>query len=726
MEPRYRLRIYLLTALVLAGCGVLLARLYEFQIEKRDDFRKLVPGNRTVTVREPGIRGVIKDRNGIELARNQRKYEITFNLAEIHQAYRLQAEKDLKRETVVSEKGMPRKKLETDIVKIVNQRIIPALDKLGLAVNYNATHLRVHYITHGGLVPFSYRTDVDYDQFARFAEHSLELPGVYLNLKPRREYPYQALCGHMLGFVRPWDPKDIPEEDVRKFNHYIGDERGVAGLERTLNDYLRGRPGEKRILKNDKGRVLGLLPDYTMPGAGSEVTLTIDAPVQYLVSNVLRRAGTAAAVVMDVRTGEILAMASVPDYDPNDFIPPISAERQKQYDENPYNPLLNISICAFLPGSTFKIPTALTGALHGFANRTYVCTGGVNYNRRVQCWIERQSGGRHGPLDLSKATQHSCNPYFMLMGNNIGAKGMLDGFNMLGFGQKTGIPLPGEEPGIVIGDRTWQELPQRVGKRPAPVDIGYLSIGQAESMATPLQLCAVTACVANGGRYYEPRLVKKIVTGNGETLEYPPKVKVDLLKEGVKPADIERIRKGMWMAVNQGGTAGRTKLPNHEVAAKTGTAQLGTVIKNGKQYSRNNAWTVAFAPYDEPRYAVCVLVREGKSGGKVATPLVNLILSGLFARDEGKRLPLHPLDIAPGSLDPIEEIELPKDILATLDLTDEPEETGDEAAEALEASGITPVEPTDTQLLIITPKPVLTPEIDEEGTVVPRARAVEE
>lgn len=724
MEPRYRLRIYLLTALVLAGCGALVARLYEFQIERRDEFQKLVPGDRTVTVREPGIRGTIQDRNGIELARNQRKYEITFNLAEIHQAYRLQAEEDPKRDTVGSEKGMPRAKTESDIVKIVNDRIIPPLAKLGLAANYSATKLRVHYLTHGGLVPFSYRTDVDYDQFARFAEHSLELPGVYLNVQPQREYPYQALCSHMLGYVQPWDQKDIPEDAARRFHHYVGDERGVMGLEATLNDILRGPAGEKKILKNEKGKVLGLI-DYIKPGTGAEVTLTIDASVQHLVSTVLRRAGTAAAVVMDVRTGEILAMASVPDYNPNDFIPSISSARKKEYDDNIHHPFIDRAINAFQPGSTFKVPTAIAGAMRGLAGRSYVCSGGVNFGtQRVRCWIA-QKGGSHGGLDLAKAIQQSCNPYFMLMANNVGTKGMVDSFHMLGFGRPTGIPLPGEKAGIVIGSQDWQN--RFPNERPSPVNNAFLSIGQGQSMATPLQLCALTACVANGGRYYEPRLVKKAVGANGEIfVEDKPRLKVDLLKEGAKPADIERIREGMRMAVNQpGGTAGRTKLPDHVVAAKTGTAQAEIAVVNGRKYQRHNAWTIAFAPYDEPRYAVCVLVREGKSGGKVATPLVNLILSGLFARDEGKRLPLHPLDPAAGALDAIEEIELPKDVLAELDLTDEPEETGDEAAEAIEASGIVPVDPTDTQPQI-TPKAVLTPEIDEEGTVVPRARTVEE
>src|SRR5690606_10037463 len=162
------------------------------------------------------------------------------------------------------------------------------------------------------------------------------------------------------------------------------------------------------------------------------------------------------------------------------------------------------------------------------------------------------------------------------------------------------------------GSQDWQN--RFPNERPSPVNNAFLSIGQGQSMATPLQLCALTACVANGGRYYAPRLVKKAVGANGETfVEDKPRLTVDPLKEGAKPADIERIREGMRMAVNQpGGTAGRTKLPDHVVAAKTGTAQAEIAVVNGRKYQRHNAWTIAFAPYDEPRYAVCVLVREGK------------------------------------------------------------------------------------------------------------------
>ncbi|MCW1914269.1 penicillin-binding transpeptidase domain-containing protein [Luteolibacter sp. GHJ8] len=727
IEPRYRLRVYLLTALVLGGFGVLLGRLYEFQIEKREEFQKDVPGPRQITVREPGVRGIIKDRHGVELARNKRKYEVSFNLQEIHDAYRLQQSDGPVVEVAAWEKGMKRTRKEADILTIVKKRIIPPLQDLGLAKDFNSKALVSHYKTHGGLVPFTYTTDIDYEQFARFAEHSLELPGVYLNVRPQREYPYKALSCHTLGYLRQWAKGDIPEDAYNKFGYqYVGDDVGVAGVEATLDDMLRGvtadnpdgAEGWKTIVKNEKGKIIGELVDAQEPGTGAEVTLTIDAEVQYLLSNVLRRAGVASGVVMDVRTGEILAMASIPDYDPNDYVPSITVAKKKEYDENKLHPMIDRSISAFSPGSTFKIPTALVGAIYGKATNNYNCSGSVRYgSMAVRCWIAKQSGGSHGSLSLPEAIQVSCNPYFMQLAGSLGPTKMNEGFRMLGFGEKTGVPLPGEYPGMIIGNRAWRR--KNPNEKAEGVNMGFAAIGQGNSLATPLQLCAMICSVANGGRYYHPRLVKKAVDQRGNVLvEDAPRLKVDLVKEGIKASDIEFIRKGMWKAVNeQRGTAGRVKIPGYEIAAKTGTAQAEMV----GSYQRHNSWTMAFGPYEDPRYAVVIFVHDGKSGGKVCGPLVHLVMRGLFSRDEGMKLPLHPLDPVPGKLEAIDEIPLPEDVLAAIDVTQDDGETGDEAADAAAAAGIVPGNPENDQPAVA-PSPTITLEADAEGTVAPRKK----
>ncbi len=718
MDPTYRARFYLLTAIVIGGCCVLLIRLHDFQITRRDEFRRLVPGSRTVTVREPGVRGEITDCNGVVLARNRPTYEVSFNLEQVYQQWLRQHEEEPVVETLVTEDGMPRPHDEPDIVAIFNELVIRPLKQHGLAKNYSSRALGVHFLTHRGLVPFSYRSDLTYDEFARLAEHNLDLPGVEVGLRPVREYPFGALAAHVLGYVKQWEKGDIPERARTRFDHYLGDDKGDMGIEASMDDYLRGPEGIQRILKDEKGRVVGMV-DYRRPGTGARVELTLDARRQALVESVIRRAGRAAAVVIEADTGAVVAMASVPCYDPNNFIPSISRARKQAYDENRASPYLNRCIAGFTPGSTYKIPTAIAGALAGMANRRINCSGFVAYgNHRIGCWIYNQFGGAHGTLDLTQAIQRSCNSYFNRLANMIGADGMVRGFQLVGLGRRTGIRLPGEDPGILPGSKEWRTN-LRPGQPLTPALCAMLAIGQGDASVTPLQMAAMTAAVANGGRYYEPRIVRRVShPDQGVLVEDTPHLLVDLLKEGIEPAALEKIRKGMWMAVNQpGGTAGRARLDGIEVAAKTGTAQ--TTDMGAKS---NNAWTIAFAPYDAPKYAVAVVVQNGKSGGKVAGPLVHLILRGLFAADEGMQLPLQPLAEVAGDFEPIEEIALPEDALAALQIGDAGE-SGEPAAaadpEPPAPALAAPVEPP-------SPSPTITPEVDAGGTVIPRAIPVGE
>jgi penicillin-binding protein 2 len=746
MEPSYRLRLYLLTALVLVGFGALLTRLYEFQIERRDDFLQLVPGNRTVTVREPGIRGEITDRNGITLARNLRNYEVSFNLDEIRTAYLTQHVEDPTIHRLAKEDGLPRKRSEKDIVAIVKDGPIKVLgdQKLKLARNFKAGDLRTHFLTHGGLIPYSYRSDLTYEEFAKFAEHNLELPGVYPSIRSQRKYPYGALASHVLGYLKQWEKGDVPDSATRKFNHYIGDEKGIAGVEATMDEILRGPEGQKTIVKDEKGRTIRM-SDYTQPGIGAKLKLTIDAPVQYLLENTLRFAGRAAGVVMDVNTGEVLAMASIPDYDPNDFFPSITRANLDAYNNNKLSPLTNRAISQFAPGSTMKIPTAIAAQLAGKVNSRLSCNGYVTYgNAQVKCWIYRQHNGTHGGQNLAEAIQHSCNPYFNILANTIGKEALVEGCSMVNIGKRTGIELPSENPGMLPGSRIWRTTYPKATM--TGHEIAMLSIGQGTAMATPLQMCAVTACVANGGKYYQPRVVKQAVSDDGRILVADtPKVQVDLIKAGIKPADFELIRKGMSMSTNQpGGTSGKAKLANIIVASKSGTAQCSD---NGKL--SNNSWVMSFAPYDKPKYAICILVQNGGSGGGVCGPLVNLVFRGLFARDmKDIRLPLKPVTKVPGNTDRIEKtIEIPAETITAVEAGEvglppvatvaaattpppAPDASAPTADETLGETGgetgdIPPeVQPEPTPDII--PTPTITPEVDAEGSVIPKAILIQE
>jgi penicillin-binding protein 2 len=712
--PRFRYRLYILTLLILVGTGVLLTRLYDFQIKNTDHYREKVPSNKTVEVREPGTRGDIKDRYGINLAQNKLSYIVYFNLAEIHKAYLAKPDKNgeprntLKRTVLVSRSGSKKKIQRIDIAGMVNEMIRPQLAEYNLDANYSAKAMESHYITHGGLVPFVYRKDLTYKEFAKYAEQNLQLPGVYIDVAPSREYPYGALASHVLGFIKPWKKGDIPDG----YLHYIGDPFGEDGIEKSMNDQLTGHEGIKTILKNDKGKTLGVV-DYQRPAKGTDIYLTLDARLQQITESILQHygVGKGAAVIMDPNTGEIIAMASVPNYDPNDFIPSITEERYSVYRENKAVPLMNRAISNFAPGSTLKPLAAIAGCKNGMHRATCNCTGYTHYGKTsIGCW---KTDG-HGTLGLAASLQRSCNPYFMNIANKIGYKKMVETYQMLGLGRQSGIRLPRENSGVVPGSSRWEK--RFPDETMTDAFTGMMSIGQGYCQATPLQVASFISTIANGGKYYQPRIILKSKNELiREEHSFKEPVKIDLLQEGLTKEHLETIRYGMRLAANaRGGTAGRAK-PDTEgviIGAKTGTAQT-----TDRGIKTHVAWTAAFAPYENPRYVVVVAVKRGGSGGKVAGPLVKLILESLFEIEKGKNVKLHKTKSYPGHMNLIEETIIPEDSNIASYFVDG--ETGDEA------SAVTIIKPkrnpnSDTNLN--SPVPSITPEVDSRGSVKPKKK----
>jgi penicillin-binding protein 2 len=671
MEPKYRFRLYLLTALVLAGCGTLLSRLYEFQIDRREEFIVNIPTTHTVEIREPGVRGEIVDRNGVVLARNRRSYEITFNLEDIYRGYQ-----DLRKKKARSDKTEKARKDKEDgeapgeligpkaddreVLRIVSEWIVPQLESFGLPKGGNLKDLRVHYKTFGGLVPYVYRRDLTPEQFTQVAVRSHELPGVEVRVTPERFYPYGALAGHLLGYVKPWAKGDIPDEyRLQPNKHFQGDVEGVAGVEFTADHFLKGAAGKRVLVRNERQKVIAT-EDYQPSREGAEVQMTIDSRIQYMVANIMKRIGRGAAVVLDPNTGEVLAMVSVPNFDPNHFIPAISNERFAVYNTNRARPLINRALRPYMPGSTFKLPTAIAAARFGRIGHGHDCKGYIEYGKtKIRCW--RTWG--HGHLGMSEAIQRSCNPYFMSLAGVLGTDPMVNTFERIGFGGKSGILLPSEDPGLLPGSKDWKSMPRNNGKRVGRADLAQFSIGQSQSLATPLQICSVAATIANGGKYYQPRIIRRVVgkdqAGQPVVLkENIPIVKADLLKEDLTSAKMEVIRKGMWKAVNeQGGTATKVALEDVFIAAKTGTAQ---VSKTNEEHT-HNAWTTSFAPYENPRYALCVMVENGKSGGAVAGFLSRQIYREIFNMEAGLNPRISKMPIYLGNFDSYETFESPED-----------------------------------------------------------------
>lgn len=707
VEPRYSFRLYILTALILVGFGALLSRLYQYQIKERPRFLKQVPSNYTVTIREPGIRGDITDRNGVTLVQNQRNYQVIFNLEEIRDDYRRYLLQTRGKDDPLVENFRSKKTHE-----VVNEWVRPKLARHQLDNDYRASSLDTHFITHGGLVPFTFRDNLSYDQFAVYAEHNLELPGVDVRVNPQREYLYGSLASHILGYVKQWEKGEISTEDKQRFKHYTGDSKGIAGVEATMNEYLTGEEGIKTLLKNDKGEVLQMV-DYIKPDVGSRVELTIDAHIQCLVENTLRRVGRAAAVVMDPHTGEILAMASVPDFTPSYFVPSIDPDAWENYRNNNAHPLVNKAINNFTPGSTFKLPTAVAAALHGHAHESKNCPGYISYGTiKIHCW--KRTG--HGLLNLEESIQRSCNCYFMRVANEMGSQHMQEVFQLMGLGVKTGIELPSESAGFYPGNGFWRQR-LRPGQSVTPSITGMMSIGQSDSAASPVQLASLVSMIANGGRYYKPRIVKRVIhPRQGILVDNRPVLKTDLLQHGIKERDLERIRKGMWLAANQlGGTARSAAVKGRDVCAKTGTAQ--TVDQGEKSH---DAWTVAFAPYEQPKYVVVVAVKRGSSGGAVAGPLVHLIMRGLFAREEGLELPLQAMKEYNGDFLVREKVELPDEGGLLAIAYEDSGETGDEISDL--PVNRPPASPGRPHLN----KPSIRQRADAAGSVAPKAIIIEE
>ncbi len=650
-------RVGVLASVMLAGFLLLVGKLWYVQVARGEEYTARIRNSSQVNVRLPAVRGEIIDRNGIPLARNRASLAVEFYLPEMVRDYRARYGEVPMRTYRTTVRGMMTEKSEPDIVKIVNDTIIPRLTQLGLARDYNANQLRLHY-RNNTEVPYTYIEELDFDTMARFAEHDVGLAGVNVTVRPVRRYVYGALGSHLLGYVGV--PNEIDKEEASQFNFYQPDTEGKAQIELALDAELKGVAGARVLQRNAKGQIEGEIGRQP-PVQGNSVQLTIDARIQYITEKALRAVGRAAAVVVDPRNGDILAMASVPSYDPNSFIPAISAAGWNELTQDATDPLINRALSAYAPGSTYKIPVALAGLRAELEDRRFNCSGGVQYgNKMMACWIASKNGA-HGTLDLQSAIRVSCNAFFYQYGNAAGIDQIVAVGNMLGLGQKSGLPLSGEASGILPGPE-WMRV-NRPRERWSSGQTANVAIGQGYVLTSPLQMAMLTATVANGGTSYFPRLVDKIVEADGTVVRQEPvKIRANLLELGFTTEEIEKVRRGMWDVVNRGGgTAASARIKGQEVAGKTGTAQFW---RGGVK--DNHTWFIAFAPFDEPRYAVAVLVQGAQSGGGVAAPIASKILSDVFKMEEGEDVEIAALEPAKGSFQFVSSVDFGRAIPAAL------------------------------------------------------------
>ncbi|MCO5045200.1 MAG: penicillin-binding protein 2 [Kiritimatiellae bacterium] len=586
------LRIRLLLGVMLLMLISLGGWLWHIQVTRGPSFAEDQNKQSMRRVRLPGVRGRIFDREGRMVADNRPSYTISIYLEELRQPGSWDRTID-RVEALLSE-----------IARIIE-----------VPVTLTRQDIRNHIRRRLPLPLVAWR-DLSDAAIARFAEQADGIPGVDVQAESTRFYPFHELAGQTIGYV---GRADIQQDEEEPFHFYLPEVSGRSGLERSLDDYLRGEAGG-RLLRVDVTGYRRYDFKQREPKPGRDVMLTLDMRAQELAEKALG-ADAGACVVLDPRNGDVLALASNPGFDPNDFIPGISTVRWRELNEDPLMPMLNRAVAGgYAPGSTFKVVTALAGLESGLckASDVYSCPGYFRLGRATfRCWFHPG----HGPLILRRAIEQSCNVYFFHMGLAMGADRIYEMARRMGLGAKSGIELDAEVAGLVPND-AWKRKEQRDGWRDG--DTCNISIGQGALVTTPLQMARVASVVANGGRLYRPRLVRGIRDfGDGEFVLQAPEVEREM---NWAPANIELVRQGMRDVVSgERGSARRLALPGVAIAGKTGTAEFGR-----KEDRKRHAWMIAFAPFEEPRYAVALLVDEGISGGETAAPRVRALLQGLL------------------------------------------------------------------------------------------------
>jgi penicillin-binding protein 2 len=564
-------------AVFVFGLAVLALRLKEVQVEDAADYSYANARQSVRRVQTDGVRGRIIDRNGVVLADNRKSVSIVCKSAFFQKRTweATVANIETALSNVAAAVGSPSPLTRRDIRRHIDQTLA---------------------------MPLVAWRDVGEKELARFCEHDRELPGFSVLETEERVYPQGRLASHLIGYVG----RDRGESEAgdEKFNFYLPEMRGRSGLEIYYDSFLRGVPGERKVLVDARGFAIR---EWTVVESkrGPDLRISLDARIQRVAEEQLLGC-KGACVVLDPRNGDVIAMASSPGYDPNEFVPRLSSKLYSSYAENPAKPLLNrASGGAYAPGSTFKPITALAGLKSGFPELVrHECTGVFVFGgMHLRC--ARRWG--HGPLDMRHAIRESCNPYFCSLAADIGTNAVISAARAFGLGEKTGIDL-GVDMAGTVPDGEWKM--RMYGERWYPGDLPQMAIGQGMLLASPLQMARVAGAIGTG-YLVAPRL----------KLDIP--VRREPLPFSKKQLDV--VREGMRMVVDGGtGRRGGERVAA-AVSGKTGTAEIGR-----GETRRKNVWFIAFAPSEAPSAAVAMIIENGESGGGTAAPRVRNVLAAMF------------------------------------------------------------------------------------------------
>jgi len=602
-------RVALMGAGQLALLSTLVGRMYYLQVVEADKYKMLSDENRINRRLIPPSRGLILDRFGLPLAANFPNYRAM-----------LVAEQTPDLEQTLEDFSQLVQMTERERGKVMRERG-----------------------RNRAFMPIAVKEDLTWEQVAEVELNLPDLPGISIDVDQKRYYPYGGITSHILGYVASVSENDLTQ-DADPLLQLPGFHIGRNGLEKQYDTSLRGKAGESQLEVNSVGRVIReLARQEGVPGA--DLVTTLDIGLQQFAHQRLSSELSGAAVVMDIFSGDVLAMASTPSYDPAAFYRGLSSTEWQELTTDIYGPLTNKATAGqYPPGSTFKIVTAMAALKAGISPSATVFCSGVTAlgNARFHCW--RKEG--HGTQAMTDALKNSCDCYFYEMGRRVGIDAIAEMARLFGLGQADGLDLPGEKNGL-IPDRAWKKA--TMGESWHQGETLVNAIGQGFVQATPLQLCVMVSRLANGGYAVKPHLMRSAnemdqVKADGPS-SYPPM--------GVDNDFLQVVRTGMDRVSNEErGTAYRARIgiPGMELAGKTGSAQVRRISMAERSHGvrknedlpwnqRDHALFVCFAPVHAPRYACCVVVEHGGGGSVVAAPIARDIMIECQRRDPARRNP---------------------------------------------------------------------------------------
>lgn len=582
------------TIAVAAIFSLVLLRLFTMQVLQGARYRELSEENRIRVEVIAAPRGEIRDRNGVLLADNVPSFTVTLD---------------------------PHDKTYVDAPALLDTTVA----RLGIILGVEAKLLRDKVRKDGrqSFLPVRLKRNVDRETVAYVAEHESELPGVDVEFEPLRRYPLGEMGSHLLGYVGEISDKEL--EDPERSDYLSGDLIGKMGVERQYERYLRGVAGKRFVEVNALGRKAALLGERrpVLPKRGSALTLTIDANLQRAAEQAFAPGARGAAVALDPRTGEVLALASRPNYDPNEFSTGISLTRWAQLSEGGNFPLFNRAIqAAYPPGSTFKPLVALAGlmagAIHAGTTFRETCDGAFQFGRRAfRCW----NPDGHGTLALRDAMARSCDVYFYQLGIRIGLERLAAFMKSAHVAERSGIDLPQERRGL-FPDAAWYDKHYGAGRWSRGLVLN-LSIGQGEISLTPIKLAQLTALIANGGTLVRPHVIRAVDQDGTPVAGAIPREDSTGTHVELPSSYAAAVRASMEAVVADGhGTGYAAKVDSVRVAGKTGTAQ--------NPHGNDHALFVCFAPVESPRLVVAVLVENAGHGSTAAAPIAQKVMQAYF------------------------------------------------------------------------------------------------